>query len=62
MELGENTQAIEYIERSKTRNLVELILERDSKTISSPEVVIQLDRLRDEIAKGQDRIQNATAS
>ncbi len=61
LELGEDTQAIEYIERSKTRNLVELILERDSKTIFSPEVVIQLDRLRDEIAQEQNRIQNGTA-
>ncbi|KST68951.1 CHAT domain-containing protein, partial [Mastigocoleus testarum] len=60
LELGEDNQAVEYIERSKTRNLVELILERDSKTIFPSEVVTQLEQLRDEIAKGQYKIQNGT--
>ncbi|WP_442937256.1 CHAT domain-containing protein [Nostoc sp.] len=54
-------QAIEYVERSKTRNLVELILTRDRHTIFPAEVVAQLDRLRDEIASGQYELQNATA-
>ena len=46
---------------AKTRNLVELILERDSKIIFPPEVVIQLEQLRDEIAKEQYKIQNGPA-
>jgi CHAT domain-containing protein len=54
-------QAIEYAERSKTRNLVELILSRDRHTIFPAEVVTQLDGLRDEIASGQYELQNATA-
>ena len=61
LELKEDTQAIEYAERSKTRNLVELILERDLKTIFPPEVVTKLEQLRDQIATGQYQIQNGTA-
>ncbi|MEL6458665.1 MAG: hypothetical protein AAFQ91_10510 [Cyanobacteria bacterium J06621_15] len=59
LKLGEKTIALEYIERSKTRNLVELILNRDSKTIFPPNVVTQLEQLRDEIATGQYHIQNS---
>ncbi|WP_414570243.1 CHAT domain-containing protein [Nostoc sp. CCY 9925] len=59
LELGKFTAAIEYVERSKTRNLVEQILERDSKTIFPPEVVTQLEIYRDEIATGQYQIQNS---
>ncbi|MHC5824695.1 MAG: CHAT domain-containing protein, partial [Nostoc sp.] len=55
------TEAIEYVERSKTRSLVEQILERDSKTIFSPEVFTQLEKYRDEIAIGQYQIQNGKA-
>jgi CHAT domain-containing protein len=61
LELGKITEAIEYVERSKTRNLVELILERDRKTIFPSEVVTQLEQLRDEIAIGQYQIQNHKA-
>ena len=61
LELGKETIALEYIERSKTRNLVELILDRDSKTIFPPNVITQLEQLQDEIAKGQYKIQNGTA-
>ncbi|MEM7717553.1 MAG: CHAT domain-containing protein, partial [Cyanobacteria bacterium P01_A01_bin.68] len=61
LQLGEEALALEYIERSKTRNLVELILERDSEIIFPPEVVNQLEQLRDEIAVGQDKIQNGKA-
>ena len=61
LELGNIKEAIEYVERSKTRNLVELILERDSKTIFPPEVVTQLEKYRDEIATGQYQIQNGKA-
>ena len=61
LELGKKTEAIEYVERSKTRNLVEQILERDSKTIFPSEVVTQLETYRDEIAVGQYQIQNGKA-
>ncbi|QKQ75114.1 CHAT domain-containing protein [Nostoc sp. TCL240-02] len=61
LKLGNTTKAVEYIERSKTRHLVEQILERDSKTIFPLEVVTQLETYRDKIAKGQYQIQNATA-
>ncbi|MEM7581072.1 MAG: CHAT domain-containing protein, partial [Cyanobacteria bacterium P01_A01_bin.80] len=58
LQLGEEALALEYIERSKTRNLVELILERDSEIIFPPNVVTKLEQLRDEIATRQDKIQN----
>lgn len=61
LELGNLTEAIEFVERSKTRNLVDLILTRDRHTIFPKEVVVQLDRLRDEIASGQYELQSATA-
>jgi len=61
LELGNTTAAIEYAERSKTRNLVESILNRDAKTIFPSEVVTQLEQLRDEIASGQYQIQNGKA-
>ncbi|MEH1871120.1 CHAT domain-containing protein, partial [Nostoc sp.] len=60
-ELNKITEAIEYVERSKTRNLVEQILQRDSKTIFPPEVFTQLEKYRDEIAVGQYQIQNGKA-
>ena len=59
--LNKITEAIEYVERSKTRNLVEQILERDSKIIFPPEVFTQLEEYRDEIAVGQYEIQNGKA-
>ncbi|MEC4815158.1 MAG: CHAT domain-containing protein [Scytonema sp. PMC 1069.18] len=61
LELSNIAEAIEYVERSKTRNLVELILERDSETIFPPDVVTQLETYRDEIATGQYQIQNGKA-
>lgn len=61
LEMSRETEAIEYVERSKTRNLIELILTKDRHTIFPAEVVTQLDRLRDEIASGQYQLQNATA-
>ncbi len=61
LELKKSTEAIEYVERSKTRNLVELILERDLNTIFPPEVVTQLEKLRDKIASGQNQLQNHKA-
>ena len=61
LKLSNITEAIEYIERSKTRNLVEQILNRDLKTIFPLEVVTQLEQYRDEIAIGQYQIQNGKA-
>ncbi|MEH2318358.1 CHAT domain-containing protein [Nostoc sp.] len=61
LELGNFTEAIEYVERSKTRNLVESILNRDIKTIFPSKVVAQLEQLRDEIASGQYQLQNGKA-
>ena len=58
LKLNNKTQAIEYVERSKTRNLVEQILTRDSKTFFPADVVTQLETYRNEIAIGQDKIQN----
>jgi CHAT domain-containing protein len=59
--LGKETEAITYIERSKTRNLVEQILNRELKTIFPGEVVTQLEQLRDEIASGQNLLQTGKA-
>ncbi|NDJ24117.1 CHAT domain-containing protein [Nostoc sp. B(2019)] len=59
--LRRDTEAIEYIERSKNRNLVELILNRDSRTIFPPEVVTQLEQLENEIASSQYQLQNGKA-
>ena len=61
LQLGKKTEAIEYVERSKTRNLVEQILSRDLKTIFPADVVTQLETYRDEIAIGQYKIQNGKA-
>ena len=61
LKLNNLTETIEYIERSKTRNLVELILTKDCHTIFPTEIVAQLDRLRDEIASSQYKLQNAIA-
>nr|WP_242049402.1 CHAT domain-containing protein [Aulosira sp. FACHB-615] len=61
LELSNITEAIEYVERSKTRNLVEQILERDAKTIFPSDIVTQLETYRDEIAVGQYQIQNGKA-
>ncbi|NEO41263.1 MAG: CHAT domain-containing protein [Moorea sp. SIOASIH] len=61
LELTNITEAIEYVERSKTRNLVEQILSRDLKTIFPADVVTQLEQYRDEIAIGQYKIQHGKA-
>ncbi|MDJ0532595.1 MAG: tetratricopeptide repeat protein [Xenococcaceae cyanobacterium MO_207.B15] len=61
LKLSNIKEAIEYVERSKTRNLVEQILNRDLKTIFPPEVVTQLEQYRDEIAPGQYQIQHGKA-
>ena len=61
LELDNITAAIEYVERSKTRNLVEQILESDRKTFFPPDVVTQLETYNYEIATGQEQIQNGKA-
>ncbi|MBU7582309.1 MAG: CHAT domain-containing protein [Nostoc sp. TH1S01] len=61
LKLDKKTEAIEYVERSKTRNLVEQILERYSKTVFPSKVFTQLEKYRDEIAVGQYNIQNGKA-
>ncbi|NEO76954.1 CHAT domain-containing protein [Moorena sp. SIO4G3] len=61
LELNNITEAIEYVERSKTQNLVDNILSRDLKTIFPPEVVTKLKQYRDEISVGQDHIQHGKA-
>lgn len=62
LELGYYDQAIEYAERSKTRNLVEQIFTRDLKSIVTKEEDLKkLEKLRYEIASGQYDIQNAKA-
>ncbi|BDA67674.1 TPR repeat-containing protein [Calothrix sp. PCC 7716] len=61
LELNKITEALEYVERSKNRSLVELILERDRKTIFPSDVVTQLEQLRDQLAAGQYQLQSGTA-
>ncbi len=61
LELNKIAEAIEYAERSKTRNLVELILNRDSRSIFPTDVAKQIEQLRSEIATGQNQIQTGTA-
>ena len=56
------TEAISYIERSKTRNLVEQILSRDLKTSFPDEVATELGQLRDKIAIAQDLLQKGNAT
>ncbi|MFM7405813.1 MAG: hypothetical protein ACKO3K_03870 [Cuspidothrix sp.] len=59
--LGKETEAISYIERSKTRNLVEQILSRDLENIFPSEVITQLKELENQIATGQNLIQTGKA-
>ncbi len=61
LDLNKLDEAFEYVERSKNRNLVEQILERDRNTIFPPEVAKQLEKFRDEIASGQQQIQSGKA-
>ncbi|NES17926.1 MAG: CHAT domain-containing protein [Symploca sp. SIO3E6] len=61
LELEKPTKAIEYVERSKTRNLVELILNRDLQAIFPREIVRQLEQLQEEISTSQRQLQAATA-
>ncbi|KAB8317485.1 CHAT domain-containing protein [Tolypothrix campylonemoides VB511288] len=58
--LGKHAEALKYAERSKTRNLIELILTRDRYSIFPPEIVTQIEKLRDNIAISQYQLQTAT--
>ena len=62
LQLDKPTEAIEYVERSKTRNLVELILKHDLYSIFPSQAATQLEQLQDKIASGQYEIQNGIAS
>ena len=59
--MGKYSEAFEYVERSKTRNLVEQILDRDRDTIFPQEVVQQLKQLSNQIASEQRQIQEGKA-
>ncbi len=61
LQLGKDCEAVEYIERSKTRNLVELLFnnELSPKGETSPEDNRRLQQLRDEIAVEKQRLQEA---
>ncbi len=58
LEMSRYTEAIEYVERSKTRNLVELILRRELHNLFPPEIAIQLQQIENEIVIAQDQVQN----
>jgi len=60
LRLGYNDEALEYVERSKTRNLVELIFSRDFNSLFPPDVASQLQQLQRQIASGQSRLQTST--
>lgn len=61
LRLGYNDKALEYVERSKTRNLVELIFSRDFNSLFPSQVAIQLQQLQQEIVSSQSRLQTGTA-
>ncbi|NEO99025.1 MAG: CHAT domain-containing protein, partial [Symploca sp. SIO2E9] len=61
LELEDYTQALEYLERSKNRNLIELILIREFAQLFPSEVVNQLRELQIEIASNQKLLQTGTA-
>lgn len=54
--------ALEYVERSKTRNLVELIFIRDQYSIFPNEVAKQLNQLRNEMATILSQLQTVSAT
>lgn len=60
LEIGYLHQAIKYAEQSKSRNLVEMIFNGDSKTIFPSNIFTQLEQLQDEIVKRQYQLQNGT--
>ena len=61
LELNKSAEAIEYIERSKTRNLVELLFNPDSnpQVALSPELKHQWEQLQEAIEREKRRIESA---
>ena len=62
LELNQSAEAIEYIERSKTRNLVELLFNPDSnpQAAQSPNLKDQLEQLQKAIEGEKRRVESAT--
>ncbi|MGK7894095.1 MAG: CHAT domain-containing protein, partial [Xenococcus sp. (in: cyanobacteria)] len=60
LKLNKSIEAIEYVERSKTQNLVELILARELKNIFPSQAVNQLEKFQKEIDSTQYQLQNST--
>jgi CHAT domain-containing protein len=60
LQLGHNDKALEYVEFSKTRNLVELIFSRDFDSLFPSQVTTQLQQLQQDIASNQNRLQTGT--
>jgi CHAT domain-containing protein len=52
---------LEYVECSKTRNLVELIFSRDFNSLFPSQITTQLQQLQQEIASSQSRLQTGIA-
>jgi len=61
LQLGHNDKAIEYVELSKTRNLIELIFSRDFSSLFPAQVTAQLQQLQQEISYSQSRLQTGSA-
>lgn len=61
LRLGYNDKALEYVECSKTRNLVELIFSRDFNSLFPSQIATQLQQLQQEIARSQSHLQTGTA-
>ncbi|MFS0514790.1 CHAT domain-containing protein, partial [Nostoc sp. UIC 10607] len=59
IKLHNYTEAIEYVERSKARNLIDILVKRDVDKIFTPEVVTQLEQLKDEIVSNQHLLDTA---
>ncbi|NEQ86305.1 MAG: CHAT domain-containing protein, partial [Moorea sp. SIO2I5] len=61
VDLDNITEALDYAEQSKNRYIVEEIISRELKSIFPANVVTQLKEYRDEIARGQNQIQDGKA-
>ena len=59
--LGYNDKALEYVECSKTRNLVELIFSRNFNSLFPSQITTQLQQLQQEIASSQSRLKTGIA-
>ncbi len=55
------TQAIEYVERSKARNFIDLLANRHLSNVFPPDIITILEQLKSEVAIGQYQLQNGTA-